>query len=63
MRGIALMAAGVFLFSAVDAIGKLLTDTLRTIQIVWFRQLGLFWGVVHPAAGLLFIAATAFALC
>jgi len=46
MRGIALMAAGVFLFSATDAIGKLLTDTLPPIQIVWFRQLGLFWGVM-----------------
>lgn len=39
------MAAGMFLFSAVDAMGKLLTDTLHPVQIVWCRQLGLLFGV------------------
>ncbi|WP_254442548.1 DMT family transporter [Ruegeria arenilitoris] len=46
MRGIALMAFGMFLFSAVDTMGKFLTETVHPIQIVWFRQLGLFLGVV-----------------
>lgn len=46
MRGIALMAMGMFLFSGVDAIGKFLTETVHPIQIVWFRQLGLLLGVV-----------------
>ena len=46
LRGIALMAAGMFLFSAVDAMGKFLTDTMHPVQIVWFRQLGLLFGVL-----------------
>ncbi|WP_254447976.1 DMT family transporter [Ruegeria arenilitoris] len=46
VRGIALMAFGMFLFSAVDTMGKFLTETVHPIQIVWFRQLGLFLGVV-----------------
>lgn len=45
MRGIALMAAGMFLFSGVDTMGKVLTDTLHPIQIVWSRQFGLLLGV------------------
>ena len=40
------MAAGMFLFSGVDTMGKFLTDTVHPIQIVWFRQLGLFLGVL-----------------
>ena len=40
------MAAGMFLFSAVDTQAKFLTDTLHPIQIVWSRQLGLLIGVV-----------------
>ncbi|MCG6901646.1 MAG: DMT family transporter [Rhodobacter sp.] len=43
--GIALMAGGMFLFSAVDTQAKFLTETLHPIQIVWCRQLGLLIGV------------------
>ena len=45
LRGIALMTAGMFLFSGVDAMAKFLTETLHPIQIVWCRQLGLLAGV------------------
>ena len=45
MRGIAFMAAGMFLFSAVDTQAKFLTQTLHPIQVVWSRQLGLVLGV------------------
>lgn len=44
--GIAYMAAGMFLFSAVDTQGKFLTETLHPIQIVWSRQMGLVLGVI-----------------
>jgi len=44
--GIAYMAAGMFLFAAVDTQGKFLTETLHPIQIVWSRQLGLLIGVL-----------------
>jgi len=40
------MAAGMFLFAAVDTQGKFLTETLHPIQIVWSRQLGLLIGVL-----------------
>ncbi len=40
------MSLGMFLFAAVDAQAKLLTLTLHPVQIVWFRQLGLLFGVV-----------------
>lgn len=46
MRGIALMAMGMFLFSGVDTMAKFLTETVHPIQIVWFRQFGLLLGVV-----------------
>ncbi|MGA9432637.1 MAG: DMT family transporter [Roseobacter sp.] len=46
MRGVALMALGMFLFSGVDTMGKFLTETVHPIQIVWFRQLGLLLGVI-----------------
>lgn len=46
LRGIALMAGGMFLFSGVDAMAKLLTETIHPVQIVWFRQVGLFLGVL-----------------
>jgi drug/metabolite transporter (DMT)-like permease len=46
LLGISLMAAGMFVFSAVDMQAKLLTDTLHPVQIVWSRQLGLLAGVV-----------------
>lgn len=40
------MAAGIFLFAAVDAMAKFLTETLHPMQIVWLRQLGLMGGTV-----------------
>lgn len=46
MRGIALMATGMFMFSAVDTMAKFLTDTIHPLQIVWCRQLGLLIGVL-----------------
>ncbi len=46
LRGIALMAAGMFLFSGVDTMAKLLTETLHPVQIVWCRQIGLLLGVL-----------------
>jgi S-adenosylmethionine uptake transporter len=46
LRGIGLMALGMFLFSGVDTMGKFLTDTLHPVQIVWFRQSGLLLGVL-----------------
>ena len=46
MRGIALMAAGMFLFSGVDTMGKFLTDSLHPVQITWCRQTGLLLGVL-----------------
>jgi S-adenosylmethionine uptake transporter len=46
LRGVALMALGMFLFSGVDTMGKFLTETVHPVQIVWFRQLGLLLGVV-----------------
>ena len=45
MRGVVLMAGGMFLFSAVDTHAKFLTDSLHPIQITWSRQLGLLLGV------------------
>ena len=39
------MAGGMFLFSAVDAQAKFLTDAFHPIQIVWSRQLGLLIGM------------------
>ncbi len=46
MLGIALMAGGMFMFSAVDTQAKFLTGTLHPIQVVWCRQLGLVLGLV-----------------
>jgi len=43
--GIVYMAGGMFLFSAVDTMGKFLTGSLHPIQIVWSRQMGLVLGV------------------
>ena len=45
MKGVAFMALGFFSFSAGDALAKLLTDSLHSLQIVWLRTLGLFVGV------------------
>ncbi|MCV2874656.1 DMT family transporter [Rhodobacteraceae bacterium XHP0102] len=46
LKGLALMAAGFFLFAAVDTMAKFLTDSFHPVQIVWTRQLGLLFGVV-----------------
>ncbi|MEM8730760.1 MAG: DMT family transporter [Pseudomonadota bacterium] len=46
LRGIALIALGFFSFSACDMQAKLLTADLPALEIVWFRQLGLFLGVI-----------------
>jgi len=46
LRGIAYMALGLFLFSAVDTQAKFLTDSLHPVQIVWARQAGLVLGVL-----------------
>lgn len=46
MRGIVLMLLGFFSFAACDVQAKLLTQDLPAFQIVWFRQLGLFVGVI-----------------
>ena len=45
-QGIAYMAAGMFLFAAVDTQAKFLTDTLHPVQIAWSRQFGLVIGVL-----------------
>ena len=44
--GIAYMAAGMFLFSAVDTHAKFLTAAFHPVQIVWVRQSGLLIGVL-----------------
>ncbi len=44
--GMACMAGGMFLFSAVDTLAKYLTESFHPIQIVWSRQSGLLIGVV-----------------
>lgn len=46
LKGIALMGAGFFFFAACDVQAKVLTADLPAFQIVWFRQLGLFLGVM-----------------
>nr|WP_309568129.1 DMT family transporter [Psychromarinibacter sediminicola] len=46
LRGLALMLLAFFLFSAVDAQAKYLTQTLHPLQVVWFRQLGLLVAVL-----------------
>ena len=45
-KGVVLMLAAFFLFSAVDAMAKFLTADFHPIQVVWTRQLGLLVGVV-----------------
>ncbi len=45
LLGLAYMAGGIFLFSAVDTQAKFLTDTLHPLQIAWSRQFGLLIGV------------------
>ena len=45
-RGLAYMLIGMFIFSAVDAQAKYLTQTLPVLQIVWARQFGLLLAVL-----------------
>jgi len=40
------MLSGMFLFGAGDMLAKLLTNSFHPIQIIWFRQSGLFLGVL-----------------
>lgn len=44
--GVLFMFTGMFVFSAVDAQAKYLTQTMPAMQIVWGRQIGLFLGVL-----------------
>ena len=46
LKGALFMLAGMFVFSAVDAQAKYLTQSMPPMQIVWARQIGLFLGVV-----------------
>ncbi len=45
VKGIGLMVLGFCFFALGDALAKLLTNSLPSLQIVWFRTLGLFIGV------------------
>ena len=46
LRGIILMALGFFVFAAADAAAKVLTQSLHPLEILWFRQSGLFTAIV-----------------
>lgn len=46
VKGALFMLAGMFVFSAVDAQAKYLTQHLPSMQIVWARQIGLVLGVL-----------------
>ena len=46
LRGIGLMALAFFIFAAADTLAKLLTQSLHPFQVVWFRQSGLFLGML-----------------
>lgn len=46
LPGILCFATGMFLFSAVDTLAKLLTDDFHPVQVAWSRQLGLLLGVL-----------------
>lgn len=46
VRGALFMLGGMFVFAAVDAKAKYLTDHLPVLQIVWLRQIGLVIGVL-----------------
>ena len=50
VRGASFMLAGMFVFAAVDAQAKYLTDHLPALQIVWLRQIGLVLGVLGLVA-------------
>lgn len=44
--GVILMLCAMFVFAAGDALAKLLTDSFHPVQIIWFRQSGLLFGVL-----------------
>ena len=46
LKGALLMLISMFIFSADDTQAKFLTTTIDPLQVVWFRQMGLFFGVV-----------------
>lgn len=46
LRGAMIMALGFFAFAACDTQAKFLTEQFHPFQIVWFRMLGLFLGVM-----------------
>ena len=46
IRGAMFMLAGMFVFAAVDAQAKYLTEFMPAMQIVWARQLALCFGVI-----------------
>lgn len=45
LKGILYFACGMFLFSALDTIAKLLTESFHPIQVAWSRTLGLLLGI------------------
>ncbi len=49
--GIVLMLSAMFSFAVGDAIAKILTTDFHPVQIIWFRQIGLFIGVCVIIAG------------
>jgi S-adenosylmethionine uptake transporter len=46
LKGVVFMLAGFFFYSMSDALAKLLTEDFPSLQVAWFRQLGLLVGVV-----------------
>jgi len=46
LKGILYFACGMFLFSALDTIAKLLTESFHPVQVAWSRQLGLLLGIL-----------------
>lgn len=50
MKGLVLMALGFFSFAACDVQAKYLTAHFPAVEIVWFRQVGLFIGVLAMIA-------------
>jgi drug/metabolite transporter (DMT)-like permease len=58
-KGIVLVIAAVFLFSAMDSVAKALSGSFETVQIVWARYAGqTFWAVVILSPRLRSVLAT-----
>ncbi|WP_425073237.1 DMT family transporter [Sagittula sp. S175] len=45
LKGLILMSLGFFSFAACDVQAKYLTEYFHAVEVVWFRQIGLFLGV------------------